>query len=252
MHHGSLPMDSFWTDRLSSRLHEWLAPVLGREDLLVLVPPGDPLRTWWTPDEDDLRLDVLLDVIRGSQDDLMLMALVQYARGKSGSPAPDGEVEAALTARLVELSIRERRSHRPAEFHAFLSYSHRDSVRAQSVVAILREGGMQVFRDVEQINPGESITGRLHEAMSHIPRAILLISRDYLASRWTDHELQLLSQRKHAAGVVLLPVLLDDVPLPPSIADVFTVDLRGFEGGPDREWAKDRLQGIIRSCVGSE
>lgn len=42
--------------------------------------------------------------------------------------------------------------------------------------------------------------------------------------------------RRESAGLLLLPVLVDDIPLPEAIADLFMIDLRGYRGPEDDGW----------------
>jgi hypothetical protein len=240
------------TDFIDS-LREWLGGALEDEDLSALIPHDDPLRMWWQTEDGDLKLGLLLEVILGGEDHLTLLALIQYARTKAGAPQVPPEVERLLTSHLLRLSFESRRSaqDRDADFHAFVSYAHGDAERTAVVLSVLREAGLKIFRDTEHIGPGDSIVGRLHDAMTRASHAILLVSRPYLASAWARRELAALVTRRRAEGLRLLPVLLDDVALPQGISDIHTIDLRGFRGEQDRVWAARRLQRLADVCLRS-
>ena len=237
-----------WTKDMVRDLGAWFKDTLNRDDLQFLVPDNDSLRVWWNPEPEDLRLDLLLDVVVGGHDHLTLLAFVQYARTKTNAPPLPIEVDLELTRQLSQLSRTSRTSSRDGQFQAFVSYSHRDIQRATVLLSLLSKAGLRVFHDVEHIQPGDSIIGRLHEIMSQTPRAILLISEYYLVSDWSRRELDLLVARHQSGNLMLLPILLDDVPLPAKIADVFTIDLRGFRTEHDLEWAEQRLQRLIAAC----
>lgn len=248
-------MTDFASPDFNDSLRAWLEVALDEEDLSALVPDGDPLRMWWQPAGGDLKLWLLLEVLQGGEDHLTLLALVQYARTKAGAPAVPAEVERLLTSRLLRLSVESRRGARDvrgdADFHAFVSYAHGDAERADVVLSLLREAGLKIFRDTEHIAPGDSIVGRLHEAVTRAPNAVLLVSRPYVSSAWARRELAALVARRRAEGLRLLPVLLDDVALPPEISDIHTIDLRGFRGEQDRPWAARRLRRLAEVCLRS-
>jgi hypothetical protein len=237
-----------WTTDFVRQVRAWLKWSLNNEDLQSLVSDDDPLRDWWKPEAKDLRFDLLLDVILGGRDYVTLLAFIQYARTKEAAPPLPFEVDLELTRQLARLAHASRTSARHSDFHAFVSYSHRDVKRATILLSVLKSAGLRIFHDVEHIQPGESIIGRLHDIMSRTPRAILLISESYVASDWARRELDTLVARHRSGKVALLPVLLDDVPLPTEIADVFTIDLRGFKTSHDQTWAERRLQRLIAVC----
>lgn len=246
-------MTDFASPDFADSLRAWLEGALDEEDLSALVPEGDPLRMWWRPAGGDLRLRLLLELLNGGGDHLTLLALVQYARTKAGAPPVPAEVERLLTNHLLRLSINSRAGapEGGADFHAFVSYAHGDAERTDVVVSLLREAGLRVFRDTEHIGPGDSIVGRLHEAVTRARHAVLLVSRPYVSSPWARRELAALVERRRAEHLRLLPVLLDDVALPPEISDIHTIDLRGFRGAQDSEWAARRLRRLADVCLRS-
>ena len=153
-----------------------------------------------------------------------------------------------LTAHLIRLAAASRTRDSATDYDAFVSYSHQDMERANLIVTMLGDAGMRIFQDVRHIHPGESIIGRLCEAMRRIPRAIVLVTENYVASKWARRELSALLTRHRSGGLLLLPVLLDEIPLPVEIADIFTVDLRGFRAGADRAWAEPRVRALVEAC----
>lgn len=227
----------------------WLDSELRHDDLVVVIPQADPLRAWWQPSAGDRRLDVLFELIDGNDDPLSVPALVQVVRERLLRATPPRglphEIEQALARHLVALAGRIRNRGQAASHDAFVSYSHRDLQRVSAAVDWLRDAGVRVFQDVHEIGPGDSITARLTGAIHHARHALVMVSADYLQARWTSRELDVLVGRQRAGQLRLLPVLLDDVPLPQVLESVFTVDLRGFAGASDHEWAWPRLQRLL-------
>lgn len=231
-------------------VRRWLTAALDAEDARNVVPEGDPLCLWWTPVAGDPKISLLLDVILGAEDHLTLLALIQYARTKAGGPSLPFAEDVALTGYLVELAAARRNATPAVGFDAFVSYAHHDAGRARLIVSMLRAAGLTVFHDVEQIRPGDNIVGRLHAAVSNAGSAVILVSAAYVASAWAGRELGVLLGHHRVQGMRLLPVLLDDVPLPDDIADICTVDLRGLPTRGSRAWARPRLAPLIEACRG--
>jgi hypothetical protein len=236
-------MTASWEQRLFSESWAWLAETLRDEDIELVVPQGDPIRVWL--DGAASRTARLLEVVSGADDVLTWLTLMDAARARR--PLPSG-LERVFSEALATTARAARTKSYPSQFHAFLSYSHRDKGRATLLVDILAEQGIRVFQDVRDIQAGESILGQIHAAMTQASRAILVVTENYAKSIWAHRELSLLRERQGRNELVLLPVLLDDVPLPELITDIFTIDLRGFRGLQDKAWAKERLAKLIEAC----
>jgi ADP-ribose pyrophosphatase len=233
-----------WSQDAQESIAAWLERTLTLEDLAQMVPEGDPLRTWWEPEPRATAVRRLVAVLSGGADHLTLLSLVQRARSISPPPAALDEL---LSRDLGEIARGARRAmladaSRP---DTFLSYAHEDTDRAAAIGRLLGSQGVRVFRDVERIRPGESITTQLHQVMSTVDSAVAIISRSSADSEWVDRELRNLMDRRQHSNLALLPVLVDDVPLPDLIADVFTIDLRGYRGHLDDGWASQRLMPLI-------
>lgn len=238
---------SVWSGEFMDQLRTWLTNNLNSEDLDHIIPANDPLRVWMLQPE-HLEVDALLEVIQGGRDHLTLLTLIQYARTRAAADSFPRNLELELTKRLLMVANEERANSRISDFHAFFSYSHRDMGRAMILLSVFRKAGLRVFHDVDNLEPGDSIVGRLHEVMSNTSKAILLITQRYIASQWAQRELNFLLSRYKSKDVLLLPILLDDIALPRDIADIFTVDLRGFQNFDDLKWAEGRLKRLIDQC----
>ena len=229
-------------------LSAWLARQLTAEDLEEAIPRQDPLRMWWKPEPADLRVDRLLEVLAGGDDVLTLVALVHSARAKPGAEPLPPRIDRWLAEQLIGRSRRSREAAGETQFDAFLSYCHRDRGRVDVLLSLLRDAGLRIFFDAEQIGPGDNIVARLHAGMTHTRRAIIVVTAHYMESTWAQRELDALLSRSRAQELRLLPVLLDAVPLPPAITDIHTIDLRGFNAAQDPSWTISRLKPLIEHC----
>jgi len=104
----------------------------------------------------------------------------------------------------------------------FVSYSHRDAALVRPVVALLRASEAQVFRDADSLRPGKKWRDQLATAIRESEIVLVFwchhahgseeVRKEYLAARGQDKD--------------LLPVLIDDTPLPQELAEYQFIDFR--------------------------
>jgi hypothetical protein len=233
-------------------LANWMGTVLTTKDLERVIPLDHRLRLWLNSDRPSSAVQ-LLNIVFGASDDLTLLAMIHLARAKGGAELVPAGLDAALVDSLVELAhshrVVELSAHRYDSFHAFLSYAHEDVNRAECLAGLLKTHGVVVFRDVEQITPGESIAHVLNEGMVQARRNIVLVSAASVNSCWVEREIGFFLSRLPACDRPVMPILIDDVPLPEALTDLFTIDLRGYRGQCDDNWASRRLASLINVCL---
>lgn len=105
----------------------------------------------------------------------------------------------------------------------FISYSRSDANLVAPVVALLRASRAHVFRDADSLQPGKKWREQLSTAISD-SRMIVLF--------WCHHAHQsaeVCNEYSEAIsmGKDLLPLLLDDTPLPSTLAEYQFIDFRG-------------------------
>lgn len=238
--------DQSWSPEVRDALASWLGDTLSADHVEAIIPEADPLRTWWTADTASV-VGRLTDVLFGGADHLTLLALVQRARLISPPPR---ELDERLSAELIQLATFARSVPVTAgdTGETFLCYAHEDTDRVIALQRLLTTDGVRLFRDVEQVRPGESITAQLYQVIATVQSAVVIVSYFSECSEWANRErARLLARREQ--GVLVMPVLIDDVPLPESLADLFTIDLRGYRGERDDEWARARLRPLARRLI---
>ena len=111
----------------------------------------------------------------------------------------------------------------------FISYSQHDRELARRLVDTLTLYSVPTFLDERGIRVGESIPSRLFEELDRASHVIYLIAKKSLASRWVQEEFSVAKTKQLSSrGCKILPVLIDDVPLPASVAHVKYADLRNW------------------------
>src|ERR1700754_3571542 len=111
--------------------------------------------------------------------------------------------------------------------HIFLSHNRADKGIARRLGAQLRLVGADVWLDEWQIRAGDSIPGRMNEGLGAVDTLVALWSSDATRSEWMRAELEAAITRGMAdENLRVIPVVLDDTPLPPLLQRHKRVDLR--------------------------
>jgi hypothetical protein len=110
---------------------------------------------------------------------------------------------------------------RRSEGGVFISYSHRDREIVSAAARLLRSGGATVFQDIADIKPGTRWKAALFQALDQCERVMVFWSSAAASSEWVEREWRSALE----ANKQIVPMLLDDTPLPPPLSD--------FQGVPD-------------------
>lgn len=116
-------------------------------------------------------------------------------------------------------------------FDTFLSYrfNDEDSPYVRQLFSVLRQKGIRVWYDRDQLQPGLSWIQLLESGISQSNSGLVLVGQDGLGP-WQTEEVSYLLRRAINAKIPVIPVLLPqaskDVVLPPFLANRGWVDLR--------------------------
>lgn len=100
-----------------------------------------------------------------------------------------------------------------SERTVFVSYSRKDSDKVQHAVSLLEAGGAQVFRDLDDIQFGDRWEMVIREKLAEAERVLVFWSEHAKASEWVTKEWEIAVD----LGKRLVPVLLDETPMPPAL-----------------------------------
>ena len=99
--------------------------------------------------------------------------------------------------------------------HVFISYNQRDRELATALAVQLRLVGIDVFLDAWEIEPGDSIPGKVNSALGLVDTVLVLWSKDAASSRWVGAELETaLALHLEDGFLRVVPVRLDQETLP--------------------------------------
>jgi hypothetical protein len=241
-------------DDMLESLAGWLDESIGVEEIRHMLPAQHPAAVWWTDLGNGCRseLDTLLKVLANGGHLPLLVAIVLLARAASGKQPPAG-VDVSLGQALIRLDADHLRANAAAipECHTdvFVCYAHEDALRVNAICEVLRTAGLSVFRDTESIRPGTSIAASVAQAALVSHAAIIVVSEASRASRWVERETSRLMLRRMANSLALYPVVIDNVPMPEALADVFAIDLRGMPLLADANSIAPKLAPMLQEIV---
>jgi hypothetical protein len=123
---------------------------------------------------------------------------------------------------------------RPAR--VFLSYAPEDKETARHIASALKRSGVSTWFDEWELSPGDSITNRIAEVVASSDYVVVLLSPASVSSRWIQAEWSsALSSELTDRAIRVLPVLIGDCDVPPLLANLRYLDLRGnFDSGVQR------------------
>ncbi len=104
--------------------------------------------------------------------------------------------------------------------HVFISHNKKQKARARMLAMALVENGSSVWFDEWNLRPGDSLTGGIEEGLSNADVFVLLWSKDAARSNWVGTEVRAyLRRRVDDSSLRIVPVMVDDTPLPTLVAD---------------------------------
>lgn len=110
--------------------------------------------------------------------------------------------------------------------NVFISYSHHDAPLVAPVVSLLRVSRALVFRDADSIPPGKKWRGEIETAIDNAH--VLVVFWCYHAL--DSDEVAIEYRRAISQGKDVVPLRLDDSPLPPELNDFQFIDFRAIPG----------------------
>lgn len=115
----------------------------------------------------------------------------------------------------------------------FISYAHADAAFVNLLAARLVKKNAHVWVDTWELNVGDSIIGRVQEAIEKSGALLVVLSKASIQSEWCRKELNAgLIRELDEKRVIVLPVLLEDCQVPTFLRDKMYADFRtNFEKG---------------------
>jgi hypothetical protein len=114
------------------------------------------------------------------------------------------------------------------QFHVFISYSSRWKAWAKELVENLESQKLRVFIDQTELRPGDQLANSLQAGLARSRGSVVLMTKAWLESAWCQEEATVLLKRAvEEKDFRLIPLLLEDIRLPPLWASRLYIDFRG-------------------------
>jgi hypothetical protein len=111
---------------------------------------------------------------------------------------------------------------------AFISHSTKDKPFVRKLAADLVASGVKVWLDEQRILVGDSVPEKIAQGLAESDFFLIVVSQNSVSSSWVKKELSsALVHEIERRKVTVLPIKLDDSPMPDSINDKLYADFRG-------------------------
>lgn len=112
----------------------------------------------------------------------------------------------------------------------FISYSHGDGAFAQRLRQSLHAQGVDLWIDVDELLPGDSLLDKIHAGISTATFFFVILSRASVTSRWVQHELKTAKTLElRGEGTRIVPIIAESCDVPPYLVDKAYLDLSNTE-----------------------
>jgi hypothetical protein len=129
------------------------------------------------------------------------------------------------------------------ETATFISHNKADKEVAREIALFLIAEGINVWFDEWVISPGDSIIQEINTGLHSCTHFIILWSKNASTSNWVKRELQsTLAHAINAKSPLIIPIVLDETPLPPLLSDILYIN---YEGDMEEDQRK-----IVKAVTG--
>ncbi|MGH8573390.1 MAG: toll/interleukin-1 receptor domain-containing protein, partial [Gammaproteobacteria bacterium] len=133
------------------------------------------------------------------------------------------------------------------QWDVFVSYAHEDEAWVRVLAENLHRAGRDVFFDRWEVVGGSRLSQRLQEGLACSNVVVLVVSRAAVGKPWWQEEFAAAMAGVVAGVQRLIPVLRDDVALPPFVASRLYVDFRHLDAPAQYE---ARFAGLLKAVQG--
>jgi hypothetical protein len=160
-------------------------------------------------------------------------ALLEWAQALNALK-PDLIAEDLLDAAIQKKTDRHKADDKRRV--AFLSHSSKDKPFIRQLAADLTANGVSVWLDEQRIRVGDSIPEKVAQGLAGSDYFLIVMSQNSVESEWIKKELNnALVREVQRRKVHILPLKLDDSPIPEIISDKLYADFSSsYKAGLDQ------------------
>jgi len=124
---------------------------------------------------------------------------------------------------------------------AFVSHSSADGGVVEELARALARNGVDPWYAGWEIGPGDSIVDKINEGLESCDAFVIVVSRNSVRSKWVREELNSAVVERIEREAQIVPVRLDDSPVPPIINHLRYIELYPLE---------DNLAELVKAIFG--
>lgn len=178
-----------------------------------------------------------------------IIAVIFYTEFEYNSQWLTLAVVTSAYSAFLYVSISRMREKRLRQRRIFIIYSNKDRDKASKIVFLLREHGYNPWFAVDEIAPGQKWAASVLKGIAESSVALLLVSENIkMESSFIAEELKaamsMMSSKDESFSPVI-PVRLDDSPVPKEVSDVHWVDFRNEDGIKQLDKGLKRVLGTV-------
>lgn len=180
---------------------------------------------------EDLLLSELRDIARAAISsgvgEAALLGAVRAAVEDLRRPPPARGTLLDVLRRSLEPFWKSTKRATPTPW-VFFSYSHADAEIVRAVARSLERFEVRVWIDQQELRVGDQMFDEIRSGLNRADAFVFFASKNAARSSWAIHEVEYAASRRitESGAAPVIPVVLDDVQLPPYLRDVLYVDLR--------------------------
>jgi hypothetical protein len=125
--------------------------------------------------------------------------------------------------------------------NVFISHSSADKDSVEVLARELAQNGVEPWYAGWEIGPGDSIVQKINEGLESCDAFIIVVSKNSVRSKWVREELNSAVVERIERQAVIIPVRLDDSPVPPINNHLRWVELHPLE---------ERIQELVKAIFG--
>jgi hypothetical protein len=123
----------------------------------------------------------------------------------------------------------------------FISYSSEDRDSVRTLAEGLRSNGVNAWYAEWEIGPGDSFVQKINEGLEGCDKFLIVVSESSVRSRWVQEELSSAVVRRIENEADIIPVRLDDTPVPAVINHLHWVGMPPF---------RDEFEKLLKAIFG--
>lgn len=108
----------------------------------------------------------------------------------------------------------------------FISYSSKDKAFVRKLTKQIESQGYTVWLDEKELIAGDYLPKTIGEAIEKSRVSIVIVSNNSIKSGWVQHEISNAMDRMIKGQMRLIPVLIQDIKLPPELGGLVFADFR--------------------------